>query len=65
MSAKEDFGIVDVLHLVVIDRHQPHLLQALALLAIVNNIAQAIKLFLLGKFLFRFAYGSCHTKTEA
>ena len=65
MSAKEDFGIVNVLHLVVVDSHQSHLLQALALLAIVNNIAQAIKLFLLGKFLFRFAYGSCHTKTEA
>jgi len=65
MGTEQDLGIVDVAHLVVIDGDEPHLLQAVALLAIVHDVAQAIEPFLLRKFLLSLADGTRHTETKA
>ena len=65
MSPQQHLGIVNILHLLMIDGHQSHLLQPVALLTIVNNITQTIELFLFGQFLFRLANSARHTEAEA
>ena len=65
MSTEQNFGIVDVLQLLVVDCHQAHLPEAVALLAVMHNVAQAIEPFLLCQLLLRLADGPRHAKAEA
>ena len=65
MSAQQHLDIVHLPHLFVVDSHQPHLSEAVALLAIVYDVAQAKQTVVLCQLLFRLADGSRHTEAEA
>ena len=64
VGAQQHFHIVQLFHLLVVDGDEAQLRQALALHAVVHNVAQAVELVALGQFLFGLADGSGHAETE-
>ena len=64
MSAKQDFGVMDRSHLRMVDGLEALLLQAVHLLAVVHNVAEAVKVVGLRQLLFSLADGTDHTGAE-
>ena len=65
MGTEKHFHIVELLHLLMVDGDEPHLAQAFALHAVVDDIAETVKGLALGKFFLGFLDGSGHSKAEA
>ena len=65
VCTQQHLGVVNVAHLLVVDGHESHLLKAVALLAVVYDVAQTIELSLFGELLFCLSDGSRHTEAEA
>ena len=65
VSSQEHLDVVELAHLVVVDGDESELCQAVALHAVVHNVAQAVELVALGQFFLCLADGCRHTEAKS
>ena len=65
MGAQQDLDVVELAQVVVVDGDEAHLAQALALHAVVHDIAEAVERLALCQFFLSFLDGGGHAEAEA
>lgn len=64
VGTEQDVAVVELVELVVVNGLQAHVLQTVALGAVVYDIAEAVELLTVFEFVFRLAYGAGHSEAE-